>query len=335
MGRYVVHKTGLFTGTIVVLTALMLPLFTAAQRPVQVRRIAFLGFGPPSAAAPDPFVEAFRQALHAHRWTEGHNLAIEWRWAEGSLDHFATLVTEVIGLQVEVIVVPNGTMAGIAKQATSTIPIVVVSGGSYASRSDLIASLARPGGNVTGLAGLGPEILPKRLQLLKEALPGVTWVAVLRGLESFTQELQAMEAAAPSLGVELHLFDVREPTAFDSAFAAMASAQAQALFVLGGRFLASYRQRIVDLAAQYRLPASCPGRQYVEAGCLMGYGSNQRDRGLKIATYVDKILHGAKPADLPVEQVMRFEFVINLKTAQTLGLTLPPMVLFQADEIIR
>jgi putative ABC transport system substrate-binding protein len=313
----------------------MLPLLATAQRPVQVRRIAFLGFGPPpSATEPHPFAEAFRQALHARGWMEGHNLAIEWRWTEGDLTQFATLVAEVIRLQVEVIVVQTVTAAVIAHEATSTIPIVVVGGGNLATHP-LIGSLARPGGNVTGISTLAREILPKRLELLKEALPGVTRVAVLRGLERFTQELQAMEGTAQSLGVQLHLFEANEPTAFDSAFAAMASAQAQALFVLGGAWISPYRQRIVDLAAQYHLPASCPWHGWVEAGCFMSYNVNPRDTGQQIAAYVDKILHGARPADLPVEQPMRFKFVINLKTAQVLGLTLPPMVLFQADEIIR
>jgi putative tryptophan/tyrosine transport system substrate-binding protein len=330
MGRYIVRVTA-FLGVLIVF---VLPLLATAQRPVQVRRIAFLGFGPPpSAAEPRPFAEAFRHALHARGWVEGHNLAVEWRWTEGGRNQFAALVAEVIRLQVEIIVVPTSTAAEIAHEATSTIPVVVVGGGNLATHP-LIGSLARPGGNVTGVSTLAPEVYPKRLELLKEALPGVTRVAVLRSLEGFTQELQAMEGAAQSLGVELHLFEANEPTAFDSAFAAMASAQAQALFVLGGNWIIPYRQRIVGLAAQYHLPASCPGRVWVEAGCLMSYNVNLRDVGQQIAAYVDKILHGARPADLPVEQPMRFEFVINLKTAQALGLTLPSVVLFQADEII-
>jgi len=331
MGRYLVRGTAL----LVVLIVFVLPLLATAQRPVPVRRIAVLGFGPPpSAAAPHPFAEAFRHALHARGWVEGHNLAIEWRWTEGNLDQFATLVAEVIRLPVEVLVVPNTATAWVAKEATSTISIVVVGGGAMLE-SGLVASLARPGGNVTGVATLGPEINPKRLELLKEALPAVTRVAVLRGLASQTRELQAIEGAAQSLGVELHLFEAREPIAFDSAFTMMTRWQAQALFVFGDPFFLPYRQRIVDLAAQYHLPASCPNRRYAEAGCLMSYGFNQSDSGQRIAAYVDKILHGATPADLPVEQPMRFEFVINLKTAQTLGLTLPPHLLVLADEVIR
>ena len=334
MGRYIVRGAAPLTALLVVLTVLVLPLVAMAQRPVQVRRIAFLGFGsPPSAAEPRPVVEEFRHALRERGWIEGDNLAIEWRWTAGGLDQFATLVAEVLRLQVEVIVVPYATAAGIAKQATSTIPIVVLGGG--LAESGLVASLARPGGNVTGVSSLNPEIVTKRLELLKQAVPGLTRVAVLRGPARQTFELQAMEGAAPSLGVELHLFEVPEPPAFDSAFAAMTNAQVQALFVLGDPTYARYSQRIADFAAQQHLPSICVGRAYVEAGCLMSYGASEQGRGQQIAAYVDKILHGTKPADLPVEQPMKFALVINLKTAQALGITIPPMLLFQADEVLK
>jgi putative ABC transport system substrate-binding protein len=320
---------------IVVLTALMLPLCVAAQQLVQMRRIAFLGFGtPPSASAPHPIAESFRQVLPTHGWVEGQNLTIEWRWTEGNLDQFATLVADVIRLPVEVIVVPNATTAMIAHKATSTIPIVVVGGGDLATHP-LIASLARPGGNVTGVATFGPEAAPKLLELLKQAVPAVTRVAVLRGVAPNTQEWLALERTAPSLGVGLDLVEVREPTAFDSAFAAMTRGQAEALLVLSDPFLFLARQRIADLAVQHQLPSICRRRAFVEAGCLMSYAPSEGDQGRQVAAYVDKILRGAWPGDLPVEQAMRFEFVINLKTAQTLGLTLPSMVLFQADEILR
>ena len=170
---------------------------------------------------------------------------------------------------------------------------------------------------------------------IKQAVPGLTRVAVLRGPARQTFELQAMEGAAPSLGVELHLFEVPEPPAFDSAFAAMTNAQVQALFVLGDPTYARYSQRIADFAAQQHLPSICVGRAYVEAGCLMSYGASEQGRGQQIAAYVDKILHGTKPADLPVEQPMKFALVINLKTAQALGITIPPMLLFQADEVLK
>jgi putative ABC transport system substrate-binding protein len=332
MGRYIVRGTALLTALLIVLTVLVRPLVATVQRPGQVRRIAFLGFGPPSAAAPQPVVEEFQHALRERGWIEGHNLAIEWRWTAGGLDQFATLVAEVIRLQVEVIVVPHGAAARIATQVTSTIPIVVVGAGSL---NEFITSLAQPGGNVTGGSNQSVEVATKRLELLKQAVPGVTRVAVLQGPTPQTSVLRAMEEAAPSLGVELHRFAVPDPSAFESAFAAMTSAQMQGLFVFGDPTYIRHSRRIADLAVQQHLPAVCAGRAYVEAGCLMSYGASQRGRGQQIAAYVDKILHGARPADLPVEQAMHFEFVINLKTAQALGLTLAPVVLCQANEVIR
>jgi putative ABC transport system substrate-binding protein len=320
---------------IVVLTTVVLPLVAAAQRPGHVPRIAFLGLNfPPSPVEPTPFLEAFRHGLRERGWTEGHNLTIEWRWAEGNLDRFATLLAEVIRLQVDVIVVPHLTTARIAQQATSTIPIVVVGGGNLAM-SELIASPARPGGNVTGLSTLGPEVVPKQLELLKQALPGVTRVAVLHGVTTFTRHWEALEEAAQALEMVLHRFEVREPTAFDRTFAAMTRAQVQALLVLGEPAFSSFQRQIADLAIQQRLPSMCVSRAAVEAGCLMIYGPSGRGSAQQIATYVDKILRGAPPAEIPVEQPMQIDFVINLKTAQALELTLPPVVLFQANEVIR
>jgi putative ABC transport system substrate-binding protein len=314
---------------------LVAPLAAEAPALAKIPRIAVLEWGPPpSASAPQPFVEEFRHGLRERGWVEGHNVAIEWRWTEGGLDQFATLLTEVIGLQVEVIVVPQATTAQLAKQATTTIPIVVVAGANFVEQG-LVASLARPGGNITGFSSLSPEIVTKRLELFKQAVPGVTRVAVLRGPAPQTYQWQAVEGAARALEMELHLFEVHEPTTFDSAFAAMTRAQAQAVFVFGDLYFGPYRRRIADLAAQQHLPSICAGRAWVEAGCLMSYGASGQRRGQQIAAYVDKILHGARPADLPIEQPTRFEFVINLKTAQALELTLPPVVLFQADEVIR
>jgi putative tryptophan/tyrosine transport system substrate-binding protein len=306
-----------------------------APAPAKIPRIAVLGFGPPpSASAPPPFAEAFRHGLHERGWVEGDNIAIEWRRTEGGLDQFATLLAEVIGLQVEVIVVPQATTAELAQQATTTIPIVVVAAGNLVEQG-LVASVARPGGNITGFSNLSPEVVTKRLELFKQAVPGVTRVAVLRGPAPQTYQWQALEGVARALAMELPLFEVHEPTAFDSAFAAMTRAQAQAVFVLGDPYFGPHRRRIADLAAQQHLPAICAGRAWVEAGCLMGYAANEQGRAQQVAAYVDKILHGAKPADLPIEQPTQFEFVINLKTAQALGLTMPPPLLFQADEVIR
>ena len=333
MRRYVTRGTELRTVMILVLTALVLPLVAAAQRPAQVRRIAFLGLNfPPAASQPTPFLDAFRQMLRERGWVEGHNLTIEWRWAEGSLERFASLVAEVVRLPVEMLVVPNTQTARIAKEVTTTVPIVVVAGGGL---DTFVGSLARPEGNVTGLATLTPELTLTHLELLKEALPGVTRVAVLQGLSVYGGDIRrTMAATARSLGLELRRFEVREPTAFNSAFAAMTQAQANALMVLGDPFFTPYRARIATLAIQYRLPSIGADRPYVEAGFLMSYGASVPDRGQRVAVYVDKILKGATPADLPVEQPTKFELVINLKTAKALGLTIPPAVLARADEVI-
>lgn len=249
-----------------VLSVLVVAHIAAAPPRATAARIAFLGLGPPpSAAEPRPMVEEFRHALRERGWIEGDNLAIEWRWTVGGLDQFATLVAEVIQLQVEVIVVPHAATAGIAKQATTTIPIVVVSAGTL---DGLVASLARPGGNVTGVSGQSPEVGTKQLERLTQVVPGVSRVAVLQGPTPRAGSLRALEAAAPSLGVELHLFEVPEPPAFESAFAAMARAQMQALFVFGDPvYVRSHRRRIADLAVQQHLPSACAGRADVEAGC--------------------------------------------------------------------
>jgi putative ABC transport system substrate-binding protein len=280
-----------------VLSVLVVARTAAAPPRATAARIAFLGLGPPpSAAEPPPLVEEFRHALRERGWIEGHNLVIEWRWTAGGLDQFATLVAELVRLPVDVLVVPNSTTAGVAKRVTTTTPIVVAGGGSLLE-TGLVASLARPGGNITGVHTMSREMTTKRLELLKEAMPAVTRVALLRGMAAFNLDLPAMEEVARSLGMELHLFDVREisetltpwygspmelhlfdvrePAAFDSAFAAMTSAQADALFVFGDPFFLPYRARIAALAAQHRLPSFCGGRLYVEAGCLMSYGPSE------------------------------------------------------------
>jgi putative tryptophan/tyrosine transport system substrate-binding protein len=313
---------------------LVAPLAASAQPRAPLARIAFLGLSAaPSASALPPMVAAFQQGLRELGWVEGQNLAIEWRWAEGSPERFATLVEEMVQLPVEVLVVPNQITAEVARQATTTIPIIIAGGGALAQR---VPSLARPGGNVTGFAGLGPELSPKRLELLTQASPGLTRVAVLRGLTPQTLELEAMEVAARELGVQLHHLEARNPTEIDQAFAAAVREEAGALVVFadGGAFL-SHRAQLADLALKHRLPSIFNGRAFVEAGGLMSYGPSPSERGQRIAAYVDKLLKGAKPGDLPIEQPTKFEFVINLKTAQDLGLTIPPMLLFQATEVIR
>jgi putative ABC transport system substrate-binding protein len=278
-------------------------------------------------------VAAFHQRLGELGWVEGQNLTIEWRWAEGSLDRFATLVDEVVRLPVEVLVVPNQTTAQVAQQVTTTIPIVMAAGGTPGST---IPSLAQPGANITGIVGLNPELSSKRLELLTQAVPRLTRVAVLRGLVRQIPAIQAMEAGARVLGVQLQLLEARDPAEIDQAFAAAIREGAGALVVFGdGGLLLHHRAHIAERAITHRLPSIFAQRQFVEAGGLMSYGPSDADQGARLAAYVDKILKGAKPGDLPIEQPTQFEFVINLKTAQALGLTIPPTLLFQATEVIR
>ena len=313
---------------------LMAPLTADAQPRVKLARIAVLGLSPASPASALPsYLEGFQAGLRELGWIEGQNLTIEWRWAEGSLERFATLVDEVVRLPVEVMVVPNLTTAGVAQRVTTTIPIIVMAGGSLAQ---VFPNLAQPGGNITGFAGLGPELSSKWLELLTQAIPGLTRVAILRGLADQTQPLQAMEVAARALGVQLQVLEARDPTAIDQAIAAASREGAGVLVVFGnGGFFSLHRARIAELAVTHRLPTIFGNRAFAEAGGLMSYGPSPTERGYRVATYVDKLLKGAKPGDLPIEQPTTFEFVINLKTAQALGLTIPPTVLFQATEVIR
>jgi len=319
---------------ILALALLMAPLAVGAQQPSETRRIAFLGLTPaPSSSARPPVEAAFQQHLRTLGWVEGQNFTVEWRWAEGSLDRFATLVEEMVRLPVEVLVVPNATTAGIAQRVTPTLPIVVMGAGSFAPE---VGSLAQPGGNVTGFTNLNPELSTKRLELLTHVIPGLTRVAVLRGLAPPNRALQALEVAARALGVQLQVLEARDPAAIDQAFAAAVREGAGALIVFGnGGFFLSLRTHLAELAVTHRLPSIFNGRQYVEVGGLMSYGPDTSDQGQRLAVYVDKLLNGAKPGDLPIEQPSKFEFVINLKTAEALGLTIPPTLLFQATEVIR
>ena len=318
---------------IVALILLVALVAAIAQPRAKPARIAFLGLSsaPPASAFP-PVVATFQQHLRELGWVEGQNLTIEWRWAEGSLERFATLVDEVVHLPVEVLVVPNGLTAQVAQRATTTIPIVLAGGGAIS----WVPNLAQPGGNVTGFANLGPELSTKRLELLTHVAPGLTRVAVLRGLAPQTLALQALEVAARALGVQLQHLEARNPTEIDQAFTAAIREGAGALVVFadGGSFR-PHRARLAELAVTHRLPSIFNERAFVEAGGLMSYGPNPSERGQRLAAYVDKILKGAKPGDLPIEQPTQFEFVINLKTAQALGLTIPPTLLFQATEVIR
>jgi putative tryptophan/tyrosine transport system substrate-binding protein len=315
------------------LSLLVAPFVAEAQRPTDVSRIGYLDGNAPSASA--HLFEAFRQGLRALGYVEGQNLTIEERWASGQRERLPALAAELVQRRVALIVAP-GSAARVAQHTTTTIPIV------FHSVSDpigmgLIASLARPGGNATGLTHLGLQLGGKRLELLKEALPELRRVAVLidPGVPGPTGWEEA-EAAARALGMTPHRVEVRSVHEWDRAFAAMTQEGVGALLVqpLDYSFF-NDRRRLMELALKSRLPTISWRQELAEAGGLMAYGSNNADEMRRAATFVDKILKGAKPADLPVEQPMKFELVINLKTAKALGLTIPPTLLFQADEVIQ
>jgi putative ABC transport system substrate-binding protein len=320
-----------FLGTLGLLVA---PRATRAQHAAKAPRIGLLG-GSPAAS---PLREAFRQGLRDLGYVEGRNVMIEYRFDEGKLERLPALVAELVALEVDVILAGSTSAALAAKQATRTLPIVVA-GIRDPVGSGLVSSLARPGGNVTGLSLLAPDLVGKRLEQLKQAVPGVTRVAALwhRGgqVERADKDiLKEAEAAARALGVQLQIVEVRGPADLDRAFSDMASARAGALAVLGGTMLFNERRRLVDLAATNRLPAVYPVREFVDAGGLMFYGANTADAWRRAATYVDRILKGTKPGDLPVEQPSKFELVINLKAAKALGLAIPPSLLQRADQAI-
>ena len=315
---------------------LVAPLAAEAQQAAKIPRLGFLGN---SATALAHLREAFVEGLRDLGYVEGRNVVIEYRYAEGKVERFPALAAELVALKVAVIVALPTPAAQAAKQATKTIPIVFAGVGDPVT-SGLVTSLARPGGNVTGLSGLGPELVGKCLEQLKQAVPGVSQVAVLwqpggQGERTDRNNLKAAEVAARTLGVRLQLVEARGPTDFDRAFSDMTTARAGALTVLPSNMFNTERRHLVDLAAKNRLPAVYQFREYVDAGGLMAYGANLADLNRRAATYVDKILKGAKPADLPVEQPTKFELVINLKAAKEIGLTIPKSVLARADEVIQ
>ncbi len=313
------------------------PLAAEAQQAAKIPRIGFLAA---NLAANPHLREAFRQGLRDLGYVEGRNIVIEYRDAEGQLERLPALAAELIALKVTVIVTGGATPTALAaKQATRTLPIVFTSAPDPVM-DGLVTSLARPGGNVTGSSNLNPELVGKCLEQLKQAVPGVSRVAVLwqPGAASERTEkdmLKAAEVAGRALGVRFQFVEARGPADFDRAFSDMARARADALTVLPSAMFFSERRRLVDLAAKNRLPAVYAQREFVDAGGLMSYGPNLADLFRRAATYVDKILKGAKPGDLPVEQPTKFELIINLKTAKTLDLTIPQSVLERADEVIQ
>jgi putative tryptophan/tyrosine transport system substrate-binding protein len=296
--------------------------------------IGYLGNSSPSLES--DLVEAFRDGLRQLGYVEGQNLVISYQWAEGQQERHAILAQELVRLQPDVILTAGtpGTLA--AKQATQSIPIVTALAGDPVA-AGLVSSLAQPGGNVTGLSTLAAELEGKRLELFKQAVPNLSRVvALLNPANPFTTiAWEAMQPAAEALGVQLQPVEAQGPTDLDRALATIQEARPDGLIVVPDRFLLTYRASILQFMAEHRLPGMFPFRQFAEEGGLLAYGPDYTDMYRRAATYVAKILRGAKPADLPMEQPTKFELVLNLKTAQALGLTIPVTLLFQADEVLR
>jgi ABC-type uncharacterized transport system substrate-binding protein len=311
----------------------MLFALCASAQAQQAKKVPVVGF---LAGADASTVDAFRQGLRDLGYIEGKNIVIEYRYAEGRADRLNDFVAEFVRSKVDIIVTANTIAVRAAMQLTETIPIVMAGTGDPVA-TGLIASLARPGGNVTGLSAFGPELTTKQLELLKETFPQVSRVLFLyNGANASTVvALKELEVAASALGVQLQASDVRLAKDIEPAFSDATRRRANGLLVLREGLYQANRTRIVSLAAQGKLPAIYPTRQYVEVGGLMSYGISADDLWRRAAIYVDKILKGARPADLPVEQPKKFELVINLKTAKQIGLTIPPNVLARADRVIR
>ena len=320
-----------------VVAALALALFAApfaaeAQQMRKIPRVGVLGGQSPETSAP---IFALREGLRELGYVEGQNIAIEWRWARGKLERFPDLAAELVQLKVDVIVAATTPGAQAAQRATRTIPIVM----GFVSdpvANGLVASLARPGGNITGLGVPTPEIAGKRLQLLREVAPTVARIAVLSdpGQPGVSADLRGTEAAARASGIQLQVWEARSSGELDRAFTAIARARAAGIIILPSTTLFANRAHIAQLAVKHRLPTSAWVRELPEAGCLMSYGASNPDVARRAAYFVDKILKGAKPADLPVEQPTKFELVINMKTAKALGLSIPPSLLGRADQVI-
>jgi len=305
-----------------------------SQQPTKIPRIGFLNAASPSAILAR--YEAFRQGLRELGYVEGKNIVIEYRYAEGKLDRLRELATELVRLKVDIIVTAGPAATRSAKEATVTIPIVMAFDYDPVG-SGVVASLARPGGNITGLSALNPEMSGKRLELLKEIVPKLSRVAVLgtSTQPGNAQALKEIELAAGAFKVQFQYLDVQGRKDIETAFRAATKGRADAVLVLTSPVLVSQRTQLADLAVKSRVPASYQASEYVEAGGLMTYGVNVVDLHRRAATYVDKILKGRTPADLPVEQPMKFEFIINLKAAKQIGLTIPPNVLVRANKVIR
>jgi len=322
-----------------VLLALNFP--AEAQQPKKVPRIGILRLSTPALAAPQH--EAFLQALRELGYVEGKTILIEYRFAEEKLERLSDLAAELVRVKVDIIVVAGGRPTAAAKNATATIPIVVASAGDLVG-AGLVASLAKPGGNITGSTASSADVSGKRLELLREVVPKVTRFAVLwhpnpgdrpGGMTTDWDEVKETETAAHQLGVKVQPVEVRDPKEFESAYAVMTKQQAKAVIFIRGAFTGIHHKRLVELALKHRLPSMCEPAEWTRNGCLMSYGSEELYGWRLAATYVDKILKGRKPADLPVERPKKYELVINLKTAKQIGLTIPQSVLYRADKVIK
>jgi putative tryptophan/tyrosine transport system substrate-binding protein len=320
---------------LVVVMLLAVAVVARAQQPAKVPRIGFLFAGSFSPQSPGPRLQAFREKLRELGYIEGQNIAIEYRYAEGKSDLLPELARELVRQEVSIIVTTSTSSLMAAKQATSKLPLFAATSGDLIG-TGLVASLARPGGNVTGLTAISPELSGKRLELLKEIVPRILRVAVLWHPSKWDEkEVRETEIAAPPFGLKVQSVQVRSANEFQTAYAAISKEGARAIIIIQGPFTSLHRKKIVELTAENQLPSICDAPDWVDHGCLASYGPNRADLYRRAAAYVDKILKGAKPADLPVEQPTKFELVINLKTAKQIGVTIPPNVLARADKVIK
>jgi len=319
----------------VVSTLLTASLDTDAQQAQKIPKVGYLAQGSPASTA--PFIEAFEKGLYDLGWVKGQNVAIEYRFAEGKAERHPDLAAEFVRMNVDLIVAP-GPPARAVRDVTTTIPVVFLLGADPVAFG-LVDSFARPGRNLTGTMESNPELTAMRLRLLKEAAPGVSRVGILwqpgtLPEAKFRDVLQSAQVVASNLGSQLQIFEARDPGQFEKAFADAASAQVNGLIVMQSPMFVAQRQAIIDLVVKRRWPAIYEWGVYTVSGGLMSYGANLVDEFRRVTPYVDKVLKGAKPADLPVEQPTKFELVINAKTAKTLGLTIPPSVLLRADQVL-
>jgi len=311
--------------------AAVLPLAASAQS--KIPRIGFMGNS--TAALEANLVDAFREGLRELGYEEGRNIVIEYRWADGEYERFSTLVAELIAARVDLIVTAGTPAALAVKKATTTVPIIMAAVGDPVG-TGLVPSLARPGGNLTGLSAIAPDLESKRLQLLREIVPALSYVAMFVNSVNplHVSSMRQARAAAEGMGIKLQLYDIRKTEDLDDAFTAIRNERPGALLILADRVFLHNRERIADFTKEQRLPNVNAYKEIVEVGGLMSYGPSYEDMHKRAATYVDKILKGAKPADLPIEQPTKFTFVVNLKAAKALGVTVPSQLLDLTDQLI-